>query len=141
MRFVGQAFELDVAMPVESLPSLTEQALRDAFLAAHEQVYFSRGGAAGKPLEIVGFRLGASAPEMLETPRRTLASDDRPLATTPIYEWRERRDCTVATRGQLAAHGELAGPLLVEDETATIHVPPGWAARNDAAGNLILERR
>jgi N-methylhydantoinase A len=141
MRFVGQAFELDVAMPVDALPSLTEQALRDAFLAAHEQVYFSRGGAAGKPLEIVGFRLGASAPEMLETPRRTLARDDRPLASTPLYEWRERRDCTVATRGQLAAHGELAGPLLVEDETATIHVPPGWSASNDTAGNLILKRK
>lgn len=141
MRFVGQAFELDVPVDPATLPALSEEALKAAFLATHEQVYFSRGGAAGKPLEIVGFRLGASAPEMVETPRRTLVADERPLGQADVYEWRARHVCAVATRAQLLAHGELPGPLLVEDETATIYVPPGWWARNDDACNLILQRK
>ncbi|MCP5260120.1 MAG: hydantoinase/oxoprolinase family protein [Rhodoferax sp.] len=141
MRFVGQAFELDVAVPVESLPKLDEGELRKAFLAAHEQVYFSRGGAADKPLEIVGFRLGASAPEIMDSPRRAQPRDETPLGSTEIYEWRQHRRCSVASRGQLAVRGELHGPLLVEDETATIHVPQGWSARNDDAGNLVLQRK
>jgi N-methylhydantoinase A len=140
MRFVGQAFELDVPIAASVLPKLGEEDLRQAFLAAHEQVYFSRGGAAGKPLEIVGFRLGASAPELSELPRGLPTPDGAPMGQAEVYESRERLACTVATRAQLSAHGELAGPLLVEDETATIYVPRGWRARNDAAGNLLLQR-
>ncbi|MBA2962277.1 MULTISPECIES: hydantoinase/oxoprolinase family protein [Ramlibacter] len=141
MRFVGQAFELDVPVDPAALPGLTEAALQEAFLATHEQVYFSRGGAAGKPLEIVGFRLGASAPEMVDLPRRSLAADPGPLGSTEVYEWRTRHACAVATRGQLLARGEVPGPLLLEDETATIYVPPGWSARNDDACNLVLQRK
>ena len=140
MRFVGQAFELDVPIEAAALPGLDEQAIREAFLATHEQVYFSRGGVAGKPLEIVGFRLGASAPEMRDAPRNVPAADDTPLVETPVYEMRRRHACSVATRAQIAARGQLGGPLLVEDETATIYVPPGWTARNDAAGNMVLKK-
>jgi N-methylhydantoinase A/oxoprolinase/acetone carboxylase beta subunit len=57
-----------------------------------------------------------------------------------IHENREQRDCTVCTRADLDHDGGMPGPLLVEDETATIYVPPGWRAANDAAGNLIVKR-
>jgi hypothetical protein len=55
-----------------------------------------------------------------------------------IHENRERRDCTVCERANLAK--PAAGPLLVLDETATLYVPPGWRAVNDDAGNLIMKR-
>ena len=34
----------------------------------------------------------------------------------------------------------LSGPALIEDGSATIYVPPGWAATLDAEGNVILKR-
>jgi len=58
-----------------------------------------------------------------------------------MTENREVRDCVVTTRPALDAVGAADGPLLVEDETATIYVPPGWTATCDAAGNLILKRK
>ncbi|MBC7671190.1 MAG: hypothetical protein H7247_02110 [Polaromonas sp.] len=141
MRFVGQAFELDVVIDADRLDTLTGDDLKQAFGTAHEQVYFSRGGVAGKALEIVGFRLGASAPEMTDIPRDKVIADPAPPGVCELYEWRAHHCCHVASRRQVAAHGELNGPLLIEDETATIYVPPGWVAHNDDTGNLILTRK
>ena len=36
--------------------------------------------------------------------------------------------------------GKLQGPILVEDGTSTIYVPPGWQVRRDRADSLILKR-
>lgn len=33
----------------------------------------------------------------------------------------------------------VQGPCLIEDSTASIWVPAGWTAHEDAAGNLLLE--
>jgi len=94
----------------------------------------------GKRIEVVGFRVGATAPE------EPLLSPNPPAQAAPagkrirIHENREVRDCAVAIRPQVEAAGGMAGPLLVEDETSTIFVPPGWQAASDGAGNLILNR-
>jgi N-methylhydantoinase A len=34
----------------------------------------------------------------------------------------------------------LAGPAIVEQVDATTVIPPNWAARLDAFGNLVLEQ-
>ena len=138
MRFVGQAFEIDVPLPEGAL---NEASLRDAFDAAHRLVYFHGGGAglAGKRVEIVGFRVGASVAENCVLPEKTPASA-KAMRKRTIHENREQRECTLCSRSHLDGRGDLPGPLLVEDETSTIYVPPGWRARNDAAGNLILKR-
>jgi len=135
MRFVGQAFEIDVAAPAQ----VDEKTLRAAFDEAHRLVYFHAGGAGlgGKRVEIVGFRMGASVAERCVLPGKTAAAR-RSTRKIAIHENREKRDCTVCHRAHLTA--PLEGPLLVEDETATIYVPPGWSAVNDAAGNLIVKR-
>ena len=59
MRFVGQAFE--VAVPVEPPSGLTADDLRTLFADEHHRV-FMHGGDASRPIEIVAFRLGVSAP-------------------------------------------------------------------------------
>jgi N-methylhydantoinase A len=135
MRFVGQAFEVDVAAPAE----LTERSLREAFDEAHRLVYFHSGGAglAGKRVEIVGFRVGATLAERCVLPAKP-AGVPPAARRAVIHENRERRDCTVCQRANLAK--PAAGPLLVLDETATLYVPPGWRAVNDDAGNLIMKR-
>ena len=135
MRFVGQAFEVDVPAPKE----ISEQSLRQAFDQAHRLVYFHSGGAGlgGKRVEIVGFRVGASVPEQCVLPGKTGSSVHK-VRTQPVYENKAKRECTVCHRSDLEKGME--GPLLVEDETSTIYVPPGWRAVNDAAGNLIVNR-
>ena len=142
MRFVGQAFEVDVPLEPPRLAKLDADSLRQHFDQAHRLVYMDSGGAGlgGKRIEIVGFRVGATAPEKPVLAGRPAAEAARALKRIRIHESREARDCTVTTRLQVEAAGGMAGPLLVEDETATIYVPPGWRAAGDTSGNLILKR-
>ena len=142
MRFVGQAFEVDVALTSEQMEALDESALRGHFDQAHRRVYMDGGGAglAGKSIEIVGFRVGATAPEALVLPGKAATGTAQSTRRVPIHEHRTARDCVVTTRAQVEAVAGMDGPLLVEDETATIYVPPGWRAVGDATGNLIVTR-
>jgi N-methylhydantoinase A len=39
-----------------------------------------------------------------------------------------------------AAFATAEGPAVVEEWTSTVVVPPGWSARADRIGNLVLER-
>jgi N-methylhydantoinase A len=137
MRFVGQAFEIDVPAP----RALSEASLREAFDEAHRLVYFHSSGAgiAGKRIEIVGFRIGASVPEQCVLPAKVKGAG-RALRKTVVHENRQERECTVCERAHLEDPAGVPGPLLVEDETSTIYVPPAWRAANDAAGNLVLKR-
>jgi N-methylhydantoinase A/oxoprolinase/acetone carboxylase beta subunit len=36
---------------------------------------------------------------------------------------------------------DLAGPHVIEEETATTVVPPGWTSRVDKLGNIIVTRK
>ncbi|MBK9605317.1 MAG: hydantoinase/oxoprolinase family protein [Betaproteobacteria bacterium] len=150
MRFVGQAFEVSVPVDPARLATLAVKDLYELFDEANRLVYM-QGGVTGKKIEIVGFRAGATAPEQVVLPPKSAGAAPRPVRMQPIHENREARECTVATRGaigslrsgQVDVAGGVAGmdgPLLVEDETSTIYVPPGWRAVDDPAGNLILKR-
>jgi 5-oxoprolinase (ATP-hydrolysing) len=46
----------------------------------------------------------------------------------------------VVDRSALAPGASLAGPMIIVDASATTYVAPGWTARVDALGNLVLER-
>ena len=142
MRFVGQAFEVDVAVATERLAGLSVGELREQFDLANRLVYMDSGGAglAGKNIEVVGFRVGATALEASVLPGKPPAQAVRPNRRLRIHENRAARDCALTSRPQIEAAGGMAGPLLVEDETATIYVPPDWQAHCDDSGNLILQR-
>jgi N-methylhydantoinase A len=142
MRFVGQAFEVDVPLASEDLAGLDEAGLRTHFDHAHRRVYMDGGGAglAGKGIEVVGLRVGATAPEVAILPPKAPPRAGRVDRQVTLHENRAARTCAVTTRAAIDAAGGMAGPLLVEDDTATIYVPPGWSALGDASGNLILQR-
>jgi N-methylhydantoinase A len=50
-------------------------------------------------------------------------------ADTPLYE-----------RARLGAGDMVAGPAVLEEFGSTVPIPPGFTARADAFGNLVLER-
>ncbi|HEX8446239.1 MAG TPA: hydantoinase B/oxoprolinase family protein [Sphingomonas sp.] len=62
--------------------------------------------------------------------------------TETVTAWMDGgpRDVAVRRRGTLAADTHISGPALIVDATSTVVVDPGWAARVDALGNLMLER-
>jgi N-methylhydantoinase A len=135
-RYPGQAFELTVTL--DRLPA-TAATIRETFGAAHRRRY----GYAhpDRPVELVNYRI-----------RVTEASDGdvRAGESVPGPARIEEGEITLggrslraefAARSTLPVGYRLRGPAVIEEETATTLVPPGWAARVLEGGDLMLERR
>ena len=138
LRYVGQSTELAVASP-RSLDEAVE-----AFHQRHEQRY---GFAARRdPVEIVTVRVVAVG----ATPKPRLVAGVVPPARAPESRaLRERRDAydgaafvdtPVYDRGALRPGDAFDGPAVIEQYDATTYVAPGWHARVDGFGNLMMER-
>jgi N-methylhydantoinase A len=132
LRYRGQAFELTVATSEAPEPG----ALRDAFHDAHEHRY----GYADREaeVELVTLRVAAAleGPEVTLAPPGDAAVEDS--RRTVIFGGAEH-DARVL-RGEPPEGTEAEGPALFELPEATLAVPPGWRARADASGTLVMTR-
>ena len=141
MRFVGQAFEIPVPLPMEDLEALTLESLLAAFAREHERIY--RHGAVGpkKPIEIVSYRVGLHVPHGQVPSLADIVEDNFtvPESEVGIFDAGQARKARRMARSAVGP-GPVAGPLVLEDVTATVFVPASWTAGTDAAGNLILRR-
>ena len=138
MRFVGQAFEVAVPIDAERLDAVTKESLLSAFHAEHHKIY-RHGAGTRTRVEIVSFRVGlhveqASVPGLI-TPAPVTTREE----PCEVYENGERLSAIVISRSLLRER-LLQGPAVVEDTTATLWVPPGGTATDDAQGNLIMRR-
>jgi N-methylhydantoinase A len=138
MRYVGQSFELAVPTGFE-VASTAE--IERGFRAVYEARY---SHATDDPSEIVSYRVaGYGLVEKPALPRidgagRSLGAalkGRRPVGfggaavETPVYD-----------RAFLPPEGRIAGPAIIEETGSTTVVPPGFGARLDAIGCLVLER-
>ncbi|MDG2205555.1 MAG: hypothetical protein P8M79_09925, partial [Alphaproteobacteria bacterium] len=94
------------------------------------------------PVEIVSFRIGARA-RVNDLPVRGGALERIQNVPEPsdmiITEGGKALTCRLLHRTHVTS-ALAAGPLLIEDDTSTIYTPPGWTARQDNTGSLILQR-
>jgi N-methylhydantoinase A len=145
LRYAGQGYELrlDLAGWPRPLDGEAPARLARRFHDRHAALH---GHAAPEAaIELVSYRLRAVAPVPQYRPH---ALD--PAGGAPARPCGRRRltlgpDATVEAavwrRDDLAPGWASCGPAIVEQPDATTVVPPGWAVRCDACGNLILERR
>jgi N-methylhydantoinase A len=144
-RYVGQNFELPVAVPKGAVDAATLSTIGEGFNAAHKRLYGYDHPQ--KEVELVTFRLkvlvpvpkpdlaqaqgvGDSAPPRPRAERRTFFESLGAFVSCPVYE-----------RSDLAPGMTLAGPAIVEQMDTTTVVPPDFDARADEWGNLILRRQ
>ena len=128
LRYRGQSYAL-------SVPWRGAAASAAAFHAAHAARY---GHALSLPLELVNLRLSLRGPApALHLDTADTAADATP-ATARLYGvsaaaplWR---------REQLAPGRDYSGPALIIDASSTTYLAPGWRARREASGNLLLRR-
>jgi len=131
LRYVGQSFELTV--PADDLDGLAAR-----FGDAHRRRYgFEMHDA---PVQIVSVRVTATVP----VTRPDLAGTQR--ATSESRTTRRAHfdgtwyEVDVLTPDNLGAGLLIEGPAIVEFPEATCVVRPGWSARVDDVGALVLER-
>ena len=144
-RYVGQNFELPVAVGPGAMDAAMLRVIGEAFNAAHKRLYGYDHPA--KEVELVTFRLKA----LLPVPKPDLAKQHSARTAQALTPKAERRtffeslsafvSCPVYERDDFAPGMSLAGPAIVEQMDTTTVVPPDFDARADEWGNLILRIR
>jgi len=140
MRYVGQAYELEVPITVpvgrERMPEVLA-----AFHAVHERVYgYAR---TQQPAEFVNFRAVHTyplpRPVVAPAARATGSLADARLGARPAY-FGAFVPTAIYERARLPLGARLAGPAIVEQSDTTTVIPPGVTALVDNVGNLRLRR-
>jgi N-methylhydantoinase A len=145
LRYFGQAFEVRVPIAAAPVgPALAEAAVAD-FHAAHRALYgYDFRADPRQQVEWVNLRVTGIGP--IQRPRlATLAASEGSAGRAmtgrrPVVFGRAMGpvDTAIYWRAMLAAGDEAAGPAVVEEYGATIPVHPGFAARVDGFGNLLV---
>lgn len=128
LRYSGQAFELPV--------SAERSELAGAFHAAHRERFgFAETTTA---VELVTVRVSATA--AAATTREHAANTAHGSERSSRSAWfaGEQYETQVFS-GAAPSEQATSGPLLIEQDEATIVVPPGWSARG-AGDDVVLER-
>ncbi|MBB2743856.1 UNVERIFIED_ORG: N-methylhydantoinase A [Microbispora rosea subsp. rosea] len=134
LRYRGQGFELTVPVPMGAGPAEATELFHDAHTLRYGHA------TRGKPVQVVTYRL------TLRLPRRDTAlpavqvegsarREDLPV----VIDGREQT-CAFLWRAGLPPGFAINGPAVIEEDSATTYVPPGWTAAVDDATNLLLTR-
>ncbi len=141
LRYAGQAFEVPVAAPAGPIDTAFAATTLAAFHAAHEQRYgYAYADDNSKTVEWVNLRVTGIGPIQTPTlpPIAEGEADPRPSGSRPVRfgAW---IDTPLYDRALLRAGDIVEGPAVIEEFGSTVPVAPGFAARVDRLGNLILE--
>ncbi len=138
MRFVGQAFEVQVPLGTD-LTLLEPVRLREAFEEEHQRA-FHHGKGSGKPAEIIAFRASATVAASPPPPLRFSPGANTPETSHPLFANGRWAPCRHLSGASLQQHDVLRGPVIVGGSTSTTLVPDGWQAKMDENDNLIMVR-
>jgi N-methylhydantoinase A len=142
MRYRGQAFELDIALPAKttevSLPMIV-----DAFHQLHRRRYgFSDSSASIDIIDVtVRARGERPKPKMGDRLHSAMGPGSDQLKQTSydlFYEGRAYK-AQVVNRANLGPGDRLSGPATVTQGDTTVFIPPGITAEVDANLNIIGE--
>jgi N-methylhydantoinase A len=144
MRYVGQVHECTVEIGNFEINSKTIDQVKEAFHARHEQLYtYSERhntievvniestlyGAVDKPKQ-AKIGKGQSPAKALKSERKAIFDASGKAQKTPVYDG-----------SLLGAGATIKGPSVIEEETTTIVVQPGWTATLDPSGSYVITRK
>lgn len=137
MRYVGQAHEIAVRMPLAPTDPMVEEALRASFNATYQRLYSALNETFD--IEVLNWRVRMSGPpaELSPPPRQT----DRVEPTSRIA-WDASThsfvEMPVYVQEAMAIGSSLTGPLIVEQRETTAVVGTSDAVAIDGLGNLTI---
>jgi len=143
MRYVGQMHECTVEIEEFEIDETTVEDVKRAFHDRHEQLYtYSEPHSAVEVVNIESTlyglvdkpsppRIDAKGPvaDALKEHRSMIFSADGKAVDGPVYDG-----------AGLGAGAELVGPAVIEEETTTIVIEPGWKAALHESGCYVLTR-
>jgi N-methylhydantoinase A len=141
LRYVGQAFQVEVPIDPAWLADATTDRLRAAFHARHEHLYAHADRAADVELIDLRATITGATPKPEFRPVPAGSGPAVPAGRRAIHYRKRRYDAGVYLRRDLRAGQHVDGPAVVEQDDTTTLVPAGFRATVDAFGNLVIEGR
>jgi N-methylhydantoinase A len=139
LRYFGQAFEINVPAPDGPVDAAFAAAVEARFHDAHERAYgYCYRDDPRQVVEWVNLRVtgvGAIARPAL---RPLIAGGDPLAGRRPVFFGDRWHDTPIYARERLS--GEIEGPAVIQEFGSTLPVHPGFAARVDDLGNVVVTR-
>jgi N-methylhydantoinase A len=138
LRYFGQAFEIHVPAPDGEVDERFVAEVEARFHDAHERSYgYCYRDDPTHALEWVNLRVtGVGAMQRPEL-RPVRAAGDAHAGVRPVY-FDGRHDTPVYRRDRLS--GEITGPAVIQEFGSTLPIHPGFSARVDDFGNVVVRR-
>ncbi|MFB4299065.1 hydantoinase/oxoprolinase family protein [Actinomadura sp. NTSP31] len=144
LRYYGQAFEVRVAAPAGTPDEAFRAEVVRRFHDAHDARYgYCHRDDPRHPVEWVNLRVSGIGPIPRPRPPERPPGDGDPsrarTGTRPVRfdDWVET---AVYRREKLAPGDVVAGPAVIEEFGSTLPLHPGFTARLDGHGNLVVTR-
>ena len=134
LRYRGQSSCLTLAWQ-------SRARLEEAFHAAHEARY---GHRLKMPVELAALRLRAHAAAPVDVAaalRRVAEGAHGTAAPQSAAAGAHGAELPVYRRCDPSLTKAVSGPAVIVEDTGTVYLAPGWNARLDAYGNLVLIRQ
>jgi N-methylhydantoinase A len=135
MRYVGQEYSVNVTVGEK----IDLEEIDASFHTAHATRYGH--STPGDPVEFVNLRLAALGRLAKEEAHFKIAKEegDPAIGTRDAIFDGKLYETPVLWRNRIEKGSQFRGPLIVEEESATTIVPPGYQARVDDLGNIIIK--
>ncbi|MDJ0879770.1 MAG: hydantoinase/oxoprolinase family protein [Halieaceae bacterium] len=140
LRYAGQAFQITVEFSEAELKAKGIARLTDEFDEEHEQLFTFKLGDGHEILMIravVKARAKAIAELTIGEVGTTL--EECKLHDTSFYYEGKHHDAVIYDRNKLHEGLVVPGPSIVSEMDSTTVVLPGYSARVDSVGNLLIE--
>jgi N-methylhydantoinase A len=143
VRYFGQAYEVRVDVPHGPVTSGLAATVADAFHDEHRALYgYDFRHDARQEVEWVNLRVTGVGPIRKPALRQVAPGQGAEAARTGtrrVYfdEW---VDAVVLDRARLGAGDVVEGPAVLEEFSSTVPLHPGFTARVDGYGNLVIRR-
>ncbi len=140
LRYVGQAYEVNVAFPDGSIDADTVAEVKSRFHGEHQRLFAH--SAEDDPVEFVSLRMVATGSVDAPTFRKqqALSTPVSQADTRDVYfeEANGFTACPIYQRQNLYPGAEFQGPAIIEQLDTTTVVHPGQTVSVDDWGSLII---
>jgi N-methylhydantoinase A len=140
LRYAGQAFQITVDFTAADLRERGIALLTEVFDDEHEQLFTFKLGD-GHEILMIRAVVKARAKSIAEfrVGEAGTVLEDCKLHDTRFYHEGSQHDAVIYDRSRLHEGLVVPGPAIVNEMDSTTVVLPGYQARVDAIGNLLLE--
>ena len=140
VRYAGQFHIINVPVSSGTVSAADLGRLEEAFHEEHRRLYTYKNE--GEPTELVNLRIRGTGVVQRPALKRLEpgSADTAQVDVRSVYfrEARQSLDCRIYRRDLLGAGSAFDGPAIVEEQSSTTLVPPGFSARVDDYANIII---